>query len=148
MPIPSYRNTYLLSALEEDELDKLLETSSEISFRKGEIIYKQGTFVNGASYLVSGYARIYVETGQKNRTLKIVKPNWFIGLLSIFSHDIHRFSAMAIEDCTVLHFKNNVLDQMMRANAGFAHRMTHVISLLATDLAMYQIGRASCRERV
>ncbi len=134
-----FKKTYLFSSLTNSELELLIGSGSGIHFSKGEVIYKQGTFVNGAYYLLSGFARIYYESERKNSTLKIVRPQWFVGLLSVFSHETHLFSAIAINKCDILHLKKETLDLLMMQNPEFSFRMTHVISLLATDLAKYLV---------
>jgi CRP-like cAMP-binding protein len=134
-----FRNTYLFSDLTESELSFLINNSIEVSYLKSELIYKEGSYANNALYLLKGYVKIFVEKNNRVRIVKIIKPNWFIGLLSIFSYETHQFSAKAINDITVRSIDINILKELLEGNKLFNYKFIHEISLLSTSLVKYLV---------
>jgi len=133
------KKTYLFSDLSESELSFLINNSIEVSYLKGELIYKEGSYANNALYLLQGYAKIFVENGNRIRIVKIIKPNWFIGLLSLFSFETHQFSAKAIDNVRIRSFDLDVLKQLLDKNVAFNLKFIHEISLLSTSLIKFLV---------
>ena len=133
------KNTYLFSDLSEDELSLLVNNSIEVSYLKGELIYKEGSYANNALYLLSGYVKIFIEKNKSVRIVKIIKPNWFIGLLSVFSYETHQFSAKAINDVKVRSIDSEILKQLLNSNQSFNYKFIHEISLLSTSLVKFLV---------
>ena len=137
------RETYLFSNLTEEELTILESQSARIAYSRGDLIYKQGSFNSHAFYLLDGYAKIYLETQNAKRIVKLVKPNWFIGLLSIFSYENHRFSASALTDCVVRSIPTQLLSQLLDSNSMFRKKLIKEISLLGTNVAHFLVMQNS-----
>jgi CRP/FNR family transcriptional regulator len=137
--IDQLKNTYLFSDLSESELMFLNNNSIEVRYLKGELIYKEGSYSNNALYLLNGYVKIFVEKNRRVRIVKIIKPNWFIGLLSIFSYETHQFSAKSIDNVTIRSIDNTILKQLLDENKLFNYKFIHEISLLSTSLTKFLV---------
>jgi CRP-like cAMP-binding protein len=133
------KNTYLFSDLSESEIGLLLNKSIEVNYLKGELIYKEGSYANNALYLLEGYVKIFIEKENHIRIVKIIKPNWFIGLLSLFSFETHQFSAKAIDNVTIRSIDLQILRQILDENKEFNSKFIHEISLLSTSLIKYLV---------
>lgn len=133
------KKTYLFSDLSESELSFLINNSIEVSYLKGELIYKEGSYANNALYLLNGYVKIFVEKNSRVRIVKIIKPNWFIGLLSIFSYETHHFSAKAINNVKVRSIDIDILKHLLNENKLFNYKFIHEISLLSTNLIKFLV---------
>jgi len=73
----------MLSA-EETELIKASKT--QVLFRTGDNLTKQGVFASYVLYVITGLARQYLESEtSKNFNLRIIRPGEFIGLAAIFN---------------------------------------------------------------
>jgi len=131
--------TYLFSDLNQDELNQLEQHSTEVSYAKGDTIYKQGSYSTHAIYLLEGYATIYQEINVGKRIVKIIKPGWFIGLMSVFSYEKHLFSAMASEACVVRMIEKNQISLLIETNPKFALKMVQELSLLGSSLVQYLV---------
>ena len=133
------KNRYLFSDLSESELDFLISNSIDVSYFKGELIYKEGSYANNALYLLNGYVNIFIEKNNRVRIVKIIKPNWFIGLLSIFSYETHQFSAKAINNVKIRSIDTKILKQLLDENKLFNYKFIHEISLLSTSLIKFLV---------
>ena len=94
-----YKND-LFSLLSDEELDILNESRVEVSFKKGEIIYKEGMPLTHLVIIHSGYGKIYIEGSKgKNLILSYSKAFELNGGIGIFLDHIHHSSLMAVNDC-------------------------------------------------
>jgi len=104
--------------LSEAEIKRVLTT--KISFKKGESIFKQGTF---ASYIVlqtTGLSRAYIEDiNERSFTIKIIKPYDIMGLSSLFGDGCYGFSAAAITPSEGYLVEKNTMIQIIEKNIKF-----------------------------
>jgi CRP-like cAMP-binding protein len=139
----AFQDTYLFSSLSIEELQELKEKSSIVSYEKGELIYKTGSFNTHAFYLVEGYAKIYLDTPKTKQIVKLSKPGWFVGLMSIFAYDKHHFSASAITDCQLRSIPRALLQTYVWNNPEFASKLLKEISLLGTNVSHFLVSKNS-----
>ena len=79
---PCFQN--LLS--EEAELVRASKT--QVLFRKGDSLTKQGAFASYILFIINGLAKQYIEgDGIKNYNLHIIRPGEFVGLSAVFSEN-------------------------------------------------------------
>ncbi len=131
------KNTYLFGHLQDNELEELEQNSTEVFFARGETIYKQDSFATHALYLLKGYASVYTEIQNYQRIIKIIKPGWFIGLMSVFSMEKHLFSARAVENCVVRMIDKTTLSSLLSRNSEFSLKFIKELSLLGSSLIFY-----------
>jgi CRP/FNR family transcriptional regulator, polysaccharide utilization system transcription regulator len=131
--------SYLFSSLDDGDRYFLENNSVEVRYNRGENIYKQGTFCTHAYYLLGGYALVYIEKGNAQRILKIIKPGWFVGLLGIFGYEHYYFSARALQPCSVRLIKTENLKELILRNSDFAFRFIKELSLLSSDLSRFYV---------
>jgi CRP-like cAMP-binding protein len=74
----------------------------EISFRKGEIIFKQGTFGSKIIYLKEGLVKVIVEGDRgKDLLVKFFVRGMYIGLNQLFGRNESNYTAIAIKNSKV-----------------------------------------------
>ena len=132
-------DTFLFKDITENELENLVLESTEVVFDKNEMIYKSGSYVSHVYYLLDGHAKIFLDADGKEGIVKLVKPGWFIGLLSIFAYETYQFSAAAVEKCIVREIKTSALKGIIMENPLFALKFIKEISLLSNDLTRYLV---------
>ena len=130
-------STYLFNDLSIQQLTLLEEHSAEVVYGPKDIIYKQGNYATHAVYLLEGYVKVYIDKENVRRIVKIVKPNWFVGLLSVFSYEKYIFSASAIEDVRVRMIEKDAIKQVLQENPVFNHKFIQVVSMLGTNLTHF-----------
>lgn len=111
--------------LVEHELEFINNNKTQIEFKKGETICKQGTFAPNIMYVIDGFSRKYVEgPGHRNLIVKIVRPNEFIGLSCLFSlKDDCYFTVSALTDTTVCLIKKEDFKKLIANNNDFAQEI-------------------------
>lgn len=74
---------------------------NHISYNKKETIVKEGTKVSNILYVMDGLVKLYIEGPEKNIIIKLLKPNDFIGLTSLFGDETNYFSVAALKETRV-----------------------------------------------
>ena len=106
----------IFNHLEEEQMEEIMQAMYSLSFKKGEVIYREGDTSN-ALYIVSkGQVKIYrlAESG-KEQLLRILNPGDFTGELALFRESIHEAYAEAMSDtnlCTIS--KDNLQEFLLK----------------------------------
>ena len=90
------------------------------SYKKGEVIMKQGMKTNHLVYLYKGIVKFnYEDNNNKNLILSITKAPTLLGLANVLNEDINFFSILAIEECTGCLIDLNKLKMFIMNNRLF-----------------------------
>ena len=117
--------------LSDPELELMNTNRYEVTFKAGEIMFKQGTPSPHFLCLTTGLAKIYIEGYGKNLILGLVKPVEYIFGPGIYVDSRHHFSASAVEDSTACLVDVNAYKQIVRGNPDFAEEFIKRVSLQA-----------------
>jgi CRP/FNR family transcriptional regulator, polysaccharide utilization system transcription regulator len=120
----------IFKTLSVPELELINQNRYEVSFRAGEIMFKQGTPSPHFLCLTSGLAKLYIEGYGKNLILSLVKPVEYILGPGIYVDNRHHYSASAVEDSTACLVDVNTFKQMIRNNPDFADEFIRRISVM------------------
>ena len=102
------------------ELELINQNRFEVSFKAGEIMFKQGTPSPHFLCITKGMAKIYIEGLGKNLILGLIKPVEYIFGPGIYVDNRHHYSASAVEDSTACLVDVNTYKQLVRKNPDFA----------------------------
>jgi CRP-like cAMP-binding protein len=90
------------------------------SYKKGEVIMKQGMKTNHLIYLHKGIVKFtYEDNNNKSLILAITKAPTLLGLANVLNEDINVFSILAIEECSGCLIDLNRLKMLMMSNRMF-----------------------------
>jgi CRP-like cAMP-binding protein len=120
----------IFNTLSHDELDQINQNRYEVSFRAGEMMFKQGTPSPHFLCLTKGLAKLYIEGYGKNLILSLVKPVEYILGPGIYVDNRHHYSASAVEDSTACLVDVNKFKQLMRSNPDFSDEFIRRISVM------------------
>ena len=109
---------FQLLSIEEIELVRASKT--QILFRKGDTLTKQGTFTSYVLFVIKGLAKQYIE-GEINKSynLRVIQPGEFVGLSSVFSKSVFNYSSVAITDCQVFLIEKEAIAKVVKQNGVF-----------------------------
>jgi CRP/FNR family transcriptional regulator len=94
-----FKNTCNQSFSQED-FNFLFQSTIQQTYKRGEMILKQGIKTNHLFYLLKGIVKFnYEDENGKNLILTISKAPTLLGLANILNEDVNIFSIMALEDC-------------------------------------------------
>ncbi len=131
------------SLLTEEQAEQVVLNSNVVVYNKKATIFMQNTRTSHVMFVKSGLVKVSKE-GKSGRSifLKVVKPNSFLGLISVFGQDTHQFSASAIESSEVLFIDISVFKQIIKDNGAFAIRVINMISLEGLFIFDRLLGQA------
>jgi len=124
-----FRKNVLFELLTDEELDILNDHRTEVLFKKGEIICKQGSPLTHIVIINEGLAKNYIEGPRgKNLIISIVKPYLVNGGPGIYVDMRHYSSLMALVDTKACFIDVNVFKEVIRKNSVFAEEFIRCFS--------------------
>lgn len=107
-----------LSAGEEAILN---QKKTEVVFRQGETIVKQGAFSSDIFFIKEGLLKIYIESSNgKDLILRIVEPANFVGFPAFGNVEYYTFSVQAIKNSVLCVMKKEALETIAIDNHSFS----------------------------
>lgn len=108
--------------LDESELVHSNNHRVQLDFKRGETIFKQGSFANHVYFVKKGLVKVYMEIphSEKNLVINILPTGNLIGLPSLYGNKVHTYTATAIENTTVCIIENSVIKELIESNGKFA----------------------------
>lgn len=108
-------------SLSAEERTLIQNSKTQVSFRKGENLTKQGTFASYVLFIINGLSRQYIEGyGAKNFNLSIIQPGEFVGLSSVFDKSIFSYTTTALTDTHAALIEKDAIAQIMKSNGTFS----------------------------
>jgi CRP-like cAMP-binding protein len=106
--------------LSHEEVELVRASKTQILFRKGDNLTKQGAFASYVLFIIKGLAKQYIE-GEVNRSynLRIIKSGEFVGLSSVFSKNVFNYSSVALTDCQVFLIEKEAIAKVVKQNGIF-----------------------------
>lgn len=127
--------------LTESERKLIDESKVTLTYKKGEIICKQGSFASHIIYLKKGLVKVYLEGKSKNLILKIAPPENLIGLPCIYdNNNVFLYSAATYIDSEVELIDIELFKQMILQNPKFAFRVINILN----ENTVQTYGRFHC----
>ncbi len=129
----------LLNTLADQELTRLIDSSSWISANEGDVISAQGTSVDDVVFITEGNAREEVrdpDRGEYRAVVNFLGAGDEIGLLSLLDQAPHHSSAVAMGRTQGLRAPMRLMQEMLRAHPEWYESMAQraVARLRATNL--------------
>lgn len=122
----------IFGILTDEQRQLLYEYHSCTSYKKGEIIYKEGDKPSGLICLSKGKVKVFKEgVSGREQIVRMTRPIGFIGYRAIFAGDHYISSAVAIEDSHICIIEKDALFEVIKKNGDLALAM---LKELATEL--------------
>jgi len=126
----------LFKYLNTDETDRLNFAKEFRQFKRGDVLYKEGSRISGFYCIHSGIIKVY-KTGLdgKEQIIRFAKPGDIIAYRSVLSNEVACTSAKVIEDCCVCYIPSEIMISFVKSNS------TYALELL--KLACHELGEAN-----
>ena len=124
-----------------EDLASLSENRTQLSYLKGETVFKQGAFAPHVLFIQSGLIRVYLQTGRsKVQNLWIARSGDFLAFSALFGERTYSYSAVALKHSELLMIHTESLRKLLHSNPEFAYRITskninsekHLMDLVAS----------------
>ncbi|MBN2614494.1 MAG: Crp/Fnr family transcriptional regulator [Bacteroidales bacterium] len=133
----------LFKDLNDFEYKLVNDERTEMLFRRGEVIKKEGEPVDSFLYLRKGLVKLYkTDSNGKDHILSINRPGDFISLLSIFSEEAYKFSIAALEETLVCNVKLDVLKHLISTNGNLSLHLFKKMSQISDEIIENQFEQA------
>ncbi len=122
----------VFSVLSDEQKEALKKNFTSQSFKKGEIIFKEGDKPTGLVWLSEGKVKIFKEgVGGREQIVRMAKPVGFIGYRALFAEEHHHCTGVAIEDSTLCTIDRDTIYKLLRTNSELC---LSIIKAFATEL--------------
>jgi CRP-like cAMP-binding protein len=111
----------LFRHLEEQELQEIMLNKITETYKRGSIVYQEGSRMKGFCCVQSGIIKIY-QTGfdGKEQIIRFAKPGDIIGYRSVVSNEPACTSTEVIEEAVLCHIPTEILLNLVKTNGNFA----------------------------
>jgi len=128
----------IASKLIQSQLDELADHCSQVSFKSGEIIFKENAISTNVVYLKSGLVKIHTDNFSKDRILRLTKAPSYLCLPGVLGTSINRFSATAIEPTIACFIDIHVFKKFILENGDFAYQI--ILELSQNEMKSFQVS--------
>ena len=139
------------SNLTDPELRSLLTPDAIRFYKKGEIIYTEGTRIKGCYFVYQGIIKIY-QTGNegKEQIIKFDQEGDIFGFRSVIRHEPACTSIETLSDTILCYIPDQILLDLIKSNSGFAYDMVQIACKELGDANRYirDIAQKSVKERL
>jgi CRP-like cAMP-binding protein len=106
--------------LSPEEAELVRASKTQVLFRKGDNLTKQGAFASYVLFVIHGLAKQYIEgDGIKDFNLRIIQPGEFVGLSAVFTKNTFNYSSIALTDCQVFLVEKVAIANIVKQNGMF-----------------------------
>lgn len=141
----------ILRGLSQSEKELLDNHHQVINFRRGDTIASPDSKARGPVCLASGKAKVFrIGAGNREQIIKMLRPFNFISYKPLFSDTNCIFSAVAVEESSVVVFEKHSLNKIIKQNAELAVRFMKAMSddLLYSNKRMVSLTQKHVRGRI
>lgn len=89
----------LCKGLSLEEFSSLFELTKQHTYKKGEVIFKQGAKTGNLVFLTEGIVKFVYSINGKELIVTIDRAQTLLGLANILNEDINIFSIVAVDEC-------------------------------------------------
>ena len=146
-----FKSESVLADLPSNELEQLTAHKTEKLYKKGEIIFREGSFASGIFYITSGKVKKYkLDKDGKEHIIYVADSGELLGYHALLSEDRYPDSAAALEESKIAFIPKDdflrVLDQSDTLSKRLLKTLSHEFAVLSNSLSMF--AQKSVRERL
>ncbi len=111
-------------SLTPEEITLVRASKTQVLYRKGENLTKQGTYATYVLFVIDGLIKQYIEgDGTHNYNLRIIHEGDFVGLSSVFLKHTFNYSTIALTDTKVFLIEKEAISKVIKKNGIFAYNI-------------------------
>lgn len=134
-----------------DTLTKFTQEQKSITYKKKEIIYKQGSFPKGVYYLKSGKAKVFkMNKDGKELITALLKEGDFFGYIDILENKDYSESSQALEPSEIIYIPREEFYTVIYNHQAVAKKFLHILThnLIENQDHLLDLAYSSLRKRV
>lgn len=141
----------LFKKLTEQELIRLNYDKTCSLYKKGSIIYREGSRLTGFYCVTKGILKIYkTGTDGKEQIIKFAKKGDIVAYRSLLSQELACTTSKVIEEAVLCHIPYQTLLYLIQNNWAFSHHMLQIVCKELREANDYitDIAQKTVRERL
>jgi len=125
-----------VAVLSADELELLSANCSEVSLKKGDVLFKEGALTSHIVYLKTGLVKESINgANNKEQIIQLIKAHSYLGLSSMIGYHVSQYTYTALEDLKVCYIDTSVFKQLVLSNGRFSYEI--LVSVCRENLNNY-----------
>ena len=141
----------IFRGLSDEELANVAQTMTCNLFKKGSVIYNEGSCINGSYIINTGVLKIY-KTGfdGKEQIIRFARHGDLIGFRSVISDELACTTAEVIQDSALCYIPGETLTGLIKGNPEFAMDLMKLTcrELGESNKFLTDIAQKTVRERL
>lgn len=137
----------LFRDLDKEHIEELAFFASELTFKRGQVIFSEGEQARGFYILTKGRVKVFkVSPEGKEQILHILGPGEPLGEVAVFAGERFPAGAEAMEECTILFLPKDAFAGLIKKEPAVALKMLAVLSkrlrrftMLIEDLSLREV---------
>ncbi len=145
------RSNSIFKHLSPEEQEHILDVKESNILKRGNVIYREGSRINGCYCINSGIVKIY-KTGidGKEQIIRFAKPGDLIGFRSVLSNELACTTAEVLDDSVVCYIPGKTLINLVKTNGNFSMELMQLTCRELGEANAYitDIAQKTVRERL
>nr|WP_319400215.1 Crp/Fnr family transcriptional regulator [uncultured Carboxylicivirga sp.] len=141
----------IFHGLNEEEVEMLTQSTSCTQHKRGNILYHEGSRINGTYIVIKGILKIY-KTGfdGKEQIIRFAKAGDLIGFRSIISDELACTTSKVVNDAVLCYLPGELLTNLIKVNPEFAMSLMKLTcrELGESNKFLTDIAQKTVRERL
>ncbi|MDG1804592.1 Crp/Fnr family transcriptional regulator [Flavicella sp.] len=140
-----------LRALSSEELKCVSSHKNEMSFKKGDVIFKEGMMLNGVYCIKEGKCKLTkLSPNGKEQIVKFIKNGDMLGYRSVLGEEPVNLSVVALEDMEACFIPKKDIFDSIQHNKDFSKDMFKVVchDLKDANSTIANMAQKTVRERL
>lgn len=140
-----------LDKLSKSELKHISDNKAETSFKKGDIIFKEGTNLNGIYCVKSGNCKLSkLSSNGKDQIVRFVKEGELLGYRSVIGRESAGLTVTALDDMQACFISKEEIFEMVKTNPNFSLDIFKAVchDLKEANASITDMAQKSVRERL
>jgi CRP/FNR family transcriptional regulator, polysaccharide utilization system transcription regulator len=145
------RKHSLLGCCKGNELEDVSATKSCFTFKKGQVIFHEGTRPSGLHCINSGKVKVTkMGSDGKEQIIRLAKPGDVVGYRALMADSNYSASAVALDDAVVCFIPKSQFLELIASNVEFSGGLMKLFSkaLGEAEERMVQMAYKPVRERL
>ena len=138
-------------ALSSEELEEVSHHKNEMRFKRGDIIFREGSLLNGVFCVKKGKCKLTkLSPNGKDQIVKFIKEGGMLGHRSVLSEEPVNLSVVALEEVRVCFIPKSDVVKSIHANKHFSKSMFKVVchELKDAHSKLTNMAQKTVRERL
>lgn len=139
-----------LGVLTDDQRKYFEDSSNQVTYFKGETIFKQGTINNSVFYIRKGLVKLSIQSNEKYIILGLKTKNHFVGFETLRHLDGSPFTVTALEDTEVYLVSKELIYNLLNQNRNFSNEVIKLINnhVIVTYNRMFSLTQKQLHGRL